>query len=86
MRKYEPNINQLHISSGWQRLGDTDEQSGQHQLRCQVDCYYGLKEERFEEVCGVADHVQEHGGDKGGQDDGQEVPSHVNNDLNLGKD
>lgn len=45
--------------------------------------YSGLKEERFEVCCRVADHVEENCWDKGGEDDGQEVPPHLDDYLHL---
>ena len=60
-----------------------DKQSCQDQHSSEVHCHWGFKKEWFEEVCGVADHVQEDGGDKDGQEDGQEVPTHVNYNLDL---
>ena len=47
-----------------------DKQGCQDQHSSEVHCHRGFKKEWFEEVCGVADHVQEDGGDKDGQEDG----------------
>ena len=51
--KYEPNINHLDIGGGWQALGHTDEQCGQHQEGGQVHCHCSFEKIIFEEVCSI---------------------------------
>ena len=57
--KYQPDVNHLDIGGGWQAARDTDEEGRENEECCQVDRDDGLKEERFEEVCGI-----NHGEDK----------------------
>ena len=76
-------IYHLDIGGGWQAVAHIDEERGQYQHGGQVHCHRGLKEERFEEGGGVADHVKQHGGHKGGQDDGQKVAAQVDHNFNL---
>ena len=63
-------IYHLDVGGGWQAVAHIDEECGQHQHGGQVHCHRRLEEERFEEGGGVADHVEQHGGHEGGQDDG----------------
>ena len=51
--KDEPNINHLHIGSGGEALGDTDEEGGEDKEGGQVDSHNCFKEEVFEEVCSI---------------------------------
>lgn len=60
-----------------------DKQGCKDQHSCEVHSHWGFKKERFEKVCRVADHVQKNCRDKYGEEDSQEVPSHVNYNLNL---
>ena len=76
-------IYHLDVGGGWQAVAHIDEECGQHQHGGQVHCHRRLEEERFEEGGGVADHVEQHSGHEGGQDDGQQVASQVHHNLNL---
>ena len=67
LRENQPNINHLDIRCRRKRFRNADKEGCQNELRSQVYCDYSLKEERFEEVCGIDNGKDEDRGEVGGE-------------------
>ena len=77
----EPDINHLHIGSGREALGDTDEEGCQDKEGSQVDCHHSFKKEVFEEVCSIDDDENKNSWKVDGEDG--IIDSSFQNDLDM---